>query len=218
MLNNECLESQQQTVIPEEAVDDFSVRNIETLFQWKYQRTLKFGIKNQGEHTSAAMELARPADKHDMSGLKTTIAERIRNIITPNPHPQNNHAWQNVDSNTYDVEHDHIVSATLLPPVHPVRRILAAASVEGFLQNTRHEAPSGCQFLKTLSVGKDQISTRTFMSRSKPAAEMKAFLQLYVGAYKTSHNNIHPAIPSLGCSYYKRSTLLAMTIDSFLIQ
>lgn len=139
MFNSEYLESQQQTVTLKEADHDISVRNLEALFQWLYQRTIRFGIEDLGEHISAAMELTRLADKYDISGLETIMAEYIRNIIIFNPHPQNKNSWRHVDSNTYHLEHDHIVSATLLPPAHPVRRVLAAASVEGFLRSTRHK-------------------------------------------------------------------------------
>ncbi|KAJ5766682.1 uncharacterized protein N7511_004298 [Penicillium nucicola] len=139
MFNSEFLESQQQTATLEETEDDVSVRSLEALFQWLYQRTVRFGIEDPGEHISAAMELARLADKYDIIELETTMAQYIKNILKYNPHPQNNISWRHVDSNTYYLTHDHIASASLLPQGHPVRSVLAAASVEGFLRSAKHK-------------------------------------------------------------------------------
>ncbi|KAJ5192612.1 hypothetical protein N7449_008754 [Penicillium cf. viridicatum] len=139
MFNGEFLESQQQTATLEETEDDVSVRSLEALFQWLYHRTVSFGIEDPGEHISAAMELARLADKYDIIGLETIMAQYIRNILKHNPHPENNRAWRHVDSNTFYLTDDHIASATLLPREHPVRSVLAAASVEGFLRSKQHK-------------------------------------------------------------------------------
>lgn len=139
MFDGEFLEAQQQTATLEETEDDVSVRSLEALFQWLYQRTVSFGIEDPREHISAAIELARLADKYDIIGLKTTMAQYIRNILKCNPHPNNNDYWRHVDSNTYYLTHDHIASATLLPREHPVRSVLAAASVEGFLRSAEYK-------------------------------------------------------------------------------
>ncbi|CAG8105701.1 unnamed protein product [Penicillium salamii] len=139
MFNGELLESQQQTATLEETKDDISVRSLEALFQWLYLHTVEFGIEDPGEHISAAMELARLADKYDIVGLEATMAQYIKNILKSNPHPENGPALRNVDYNTYHLTHDHIASATLLPRGHPVRSVLAAASVDGFLRSPEHK-------------------------------------------------------------------------------
>lgn len=139
MFNSEFLESQQQTATLEETGDNVSVRSLEALFQWLYRRTVRFGIEDPEEHISAAMELTRLADKYDITGLKSTMAQYIKDILKDNPHPQTDDYWRHVDSNTYYITRDHIASATLLPREHPVRSVLAAASVEGFLRSTEHK-------------------------------------------------------------------------------
>lgn len=110
MFDGEFLESQQQTATLEETDDDVSARSLEALFQWLYRRIVSFGIEDPIEHISAALELARLADKYDISGLETTMAEYIRNIIISNPHPQSHNSWRHVDSNTYYL---HMI---ILPP------------------------------------------------------------------------------------------------------
>lgn len=139
MFNGEFLESQQQTATLEETEDIVSVRSLEALCQWLYQRAVRFGIEDPEEHISAAMELTRLADKYDIAGLKGTMAQYIKDILKDNPHPQTPDYWRHVDNNTYYITRDHIASASLLPREHPVRRVLAAASVEGFLRSTKHK-------------------------------------------------------------------------------
>lgn len=139
MFNGEFLESQQQAATLEETEDVVSVRSLETLFQWLYQRVVIFEIEDPGERISAAMELARLADKYDINGLEDTNAQYIKDILISNPHPKNKNSWRSVDSNTYFLKYEHIVSATQLPQKHPVRSVLAAASVEGYLRSRVHK-------------------------------------------------------------------------------
>ncbi|CAG8096020.1 unnamed protein product [Penicillium olsonii] len=139
MFNGEFLESQQQTATLGETEDDVSVRSLEALIQWLYHRTISFGIEDPGEHISAAMELARLADKYDIIGLENIMAQYIRNILKRNPHPDSTKFHRKVDTNTFYLIPEHIASATLLPRGHPVRSVLAAASVEGFLRSKRHK-------------------------------------------------------------------------------
>ncbi|KAJ5343968.1 hypothetical protein MYU51_002067 [Penicillium brevicompactum] len=139
MFNGEFRESQQQTVTLEETEDDMSVRSLEALIQWLYQHTVNFGIEDPGEHISAAMELARLADKYNIVGLEDTMAQYIKNILKCNPYTQTARPLRPIDHNTHYLTHDHIKSATLLPRGHPLRSVLAAASVEGFLQGPNHK-------------------------------------------------------------------------------
>ncbi|KAJ5346023.1 hypothetical protein N7452_004027 [Penicillium brevicompactum] len=139
MFNGEFLESQQQTVTLEETEDDTSVRSLEALIQWLYHRTVRFDIKESTMHISATMELTRLADKYDIIGLEKTMAQYIRDILKCNPHPKSFKCARNIDHNTYHLTHDHIASANLLPRKHLVRRVLAAASVEGFLRGPNHK-------------------------------------------------------------------------------
>ncbi|KAJ5927147.1 hypothetical protein N7516_008920 [Penicillium verrucosum] len=167
MFNGEFLESQQQTATLEETEDDVSTRSLEALVQWLYQRTVRFGIEDPGEHISAAMELARLADKYDIVGLETIMAEYIKNILKHNPHPQNNSCWRHVDSNTYYLTHNHIASAILLPREHPVRSVVAAASVEGFLRSANPKFSEEIHAYP--SFGADLLQeTRLILHRVKP--------------------------------------------------
>ena len=167
MFNGEFLESQQQTATLEETEDDVSVRSLEALIQWLYHRTISFGIEDPGEHISAAMELARLADKYDIVGLETIMAEYIKNILKHNPHPQNNSCWRHVDSNTYYLTHNHIASAILLPREHLVRSVVAAASVEGFLRSANPKFSE--EIHAYLSFGADLLQeTRLILHRVKP--------------------------------------------------
>lgn len=167
MFNGKFLESQQQTATLEETEDDVSTRSLEALVQWLYQRTVRFGIEDPGEHISAAMELARLADKYDIVGLETIMAEYIKNILKHNPHPQNNSCWRHVDSNTYYLTHNHIASAILLPREHPVRSVMAAASVEGFLRSANPKFSEEIHAYP--SFGADLLQeTRLILHRVKP--------------------------------------------------
>lgn len=145
MFNGEFLESQQQTVTLEETKDDVSIRGLEALCQWLYQRTVKFEIEDTTEHISAAMELTRLANKYDIVGLEAPMAKYIKNLLKFNTYQKDNASSvhyskpRDVNTNTYYLTHDHIVSVNLLPQRHPVRSVLAAASVEGFLRSATHK-------------------------------------------------------------------------------
>lgn len=81
------------------------------------------------------MELVRLTDKYDIIRLETIMAQYIRNILKHNPHLDNTKFHRKVNTNTFYLIPEYIASTTLLPREHPVRSILAAASVEGFLRS-----------------------------------------------------------------------------------
>lgn len=141
MFNGEFLESQQQVATLKETKDDVSVRSVGALFHWIYRRAVNFEIADPTEHISALIELARLTDKYEITGLETTVAESIKDIVICNPHPQTNPKkhWRHLDNNTCYLKKRHITSAILLPQGHPVRSALAAASVEGFLRDAGYK-------------------------------------------------------------------------------
>ncbi|KAJ5472161.1 hypothetical protein N7539_008730 [Penicillium diatomitis] len=139
MFEGNFLESPQQTAILEEEESIVSVRSLEALFQWLYLRVIKFDIEDAEEHMSAAMELVRLGDKYDIVGLDHEMAQYIKGVLLANLHPTTNRFHRHIDNNTYCITRDHIFSATRLPRDHPVRCILAAASVEGYLRSDTHK-------------------------------------------------------------------------------
>ncbi|KAJ5146106.1 uncharacterized protein N7515_000670 [Penicillium bovifimosum] len=140
MFNGEFRESQEQAVTLEETEDVVAVRSVEALCQWLYRRVVRFGIEDPTEHITAAMELVRLADMYDVTELGTTMAQYIKNFLISNPDPGiRGLLVPRHDSNTYFLRREHIASAILLPQYHPVRKVLAAASVEGFLRTPHHK-------------------------------------------------------------------------------
>jgi hypothetical protein len=82
------------------------------------------------------MELVRFADKYNVVGLEMEMAQYIRGILVNRDTLAFSNPW---DVNTAFLSRDHIVSATFLPRGHPVRQVLAAASVRGYLQNENYK-------------------------------------------------------------------------------
>ncbi|KAI9764095.1 MAG: hypothetical protein M1840_008900 [Geoglossum simile] len=139
----------------------------------------------------------------EITGMETQIAEHIKDIIllaTPDPKieifPQN----RGPDSNTYSLAPQHITSAALLPNGHPVRRVLATASVEGYIRRNKHkflkeilEAPNFAadlllevkETLKTVTPGgrvslfRDPLSGERFPFSTEKRLIMLHYLSLY---------------------------------------
>ncbi|KAJ5888827.1 hypothetical protein N7495_008868, partial [Penicillium taxi] len=93
------------------------------IFSAMFMGAVKFKIKDAGDHSSAAIELVRLADIYGPVGLETPIAEYIKDAI--------NEEYRD----------------------HPVRRILASASVEGYLNCERHKFSGGTQEYPSFGAG-----------------------------------------------------------------
>ena len=76
-------------------------------------------------------------------GMERLMADRIKAIIIANNDPLLLKT-RDPDSNTRCLISQHIDSAVLLPEGHPVRDVLAAAAVEGYLQH------DNCKFLEEI--------------------------------------------------------------------
>lgn len=144
MSKGEFLEARQLTVDIGEMEDVITVRSVEGLIQWLHLRVVNFGIDSEdlGEHISAAIELAKLADKYNIAGLEAVMAQHIKNIIIANPGSKAKSPVQSFrygDANAHWLTFDHIVSAAVLPREHPVRRLIAAASVSGYLQSVEYK-------------------------------------------------------------------------------
>ena len=89
-----------------------------------------FGDLSATESLSAAIELARIADLYSVADIGVRMAEHIKALINDSRPPY--YYWY--DSNTYLIDSKHVASAVHLPQGHPVREILAAASVKGYFK------------------------------------------------------------------------------------
>ncbi|KAJ5400825.1 hypothetical protein N7465_011314 [Penicillium sp. CMV-2018d] len=141
MFEGSFRESQEQTATLQEMEGVISVQSIEALLQWLYLRTIKFDLENPGEQLSAAIELARLADKYEITGIENQTAKYIKDTILHNQHPivDDGTMLDIINRNTYWLEAGDIISGILLHYGHPVRRALASASVGGFLQGKEYK-------------------------------------------------------------------------------
>lgn len=132
---------QEQVLDLEEMDDVVSVRALQAFFQWLYQGIIKFDIESPKEHISAAMELVRFADIYGIDQLETKMADYIKTLLcsdTPDRYDTRG-AYYDVDQNNSFVKPNHIISALNLPCGHAVRRLRAAASVEGYLGSDEYK-------------------------------------------------------------------------------
>ena len=132
-------ESPQATAILEKIDGIVSPQSLEALLQWLYLRIVRFDVDYPEDQVSAAIALARLADMCKVNGLEEQMAEYIRQTLIANPNPKSDPFWRHADTNTFCLTSQHIVSALSLPSEHPVRRLLAAASVEGYLRDQNHK-------------------------------------------------------------------------------
>ncbi|CAG8111081.1 unnamed protein product [Penicillium nalgiovense] len=140
MFEGNFAEEQQQLATMKEVEGVVSVRSFEALMQWLYIRRVHFDSKAPGDQVSAAIELARLADMCNITGVGHEMARYIKDILVANPDPRNNDSLvRHVNTNTYCLTGQNIISATSLPQGHPVRGILAAASVEGYLRDGNYK-------------------------------------------------------------------------------
>ncbi|KAJ5751311.1 hypothetical protein N7533_008339 [Penicillium manginii] len=156
--NGHFKESQEQALDLEEMDDVISTRALEALFQWLYRGIIRFNIESPEEHVSAAMELVRFADMYEIDRLEGEMAKYVKEIIVSADTPFD---YYGDDQNTYFLKSDHIISASNLPCGHAVRRLLAAASVEGYLRSdeykfaglTQEYASFGADLLQEVQLG-----------------------------------------------------------------
>lgn len=66
------------------------------------------------------------------------MAEHIKSMILANPDLFATSS-RDPDTNTYCLAGQHITSAALLPFGHPVRKLLAASAVEGYIRRDNHK-------------------------------------------------------------------------------
>jgi len=113
-----------------------STRSFELLVQWLYLGRVIFGELKPEEAITATIEFVRFADMCGVTGMETLMAERIKAIIIANPAPRGE---GDRGAHTYCLTSQNIISAAFLPKGHPVRSILAMASVDGYLRHDNHK-------------------------------------------------------------------------------
>ena len=106
--------------------DVVSIQSFELLVQWLYLGRVIFGKSTPKETITATIEFVRFADMCGVTGMETLMAEHIKAIIIAN-------------TSRHCLISRHIVSAASLPEEHPVRSLLAAAAVKGYLRGDDHE-------------------------------------------------------------------------------
>jgi hypothetical protein len=144
------------------------------LVQWLYLGRVLFSESTPKEYITTTIEFVRLADMCGVTGMETQMAEYIKAILMANPtSTASQFEDRDPDTNTYSLAPQHITSAALLPSGHPVRKVLAAAAVEGYVQRDRHkflkeirEAPNFAvdllmeikETLKTVAISQSRIS------------------------------------------------------------
>ena len=136
MFEGRFKQGQQQTAILEDVEGVVSVQSLEAFLQSLYLDRVKFDLNEPEHHIAAAIELARFADMCNITGMESQICRYLRDILIANPCPKYD---GEVTVDIYFVTSEHIISATFLPQGHAVRRILAAATVDGYLFSENHK-------------------------------------------------------------------------------
>lgn len=127
MFNHGFKEGEQQSAVLEVVEGVVTVRSFEALVEWIYLGRFEFGLPNPVVHVSAMIEFARLAHMCDIAGMENQLATGIKEILLGGPKPAPNES--HVDANTQHLTAQHIGSVVALPAKHPVRRMVAAASV-----------------------------------------------------------------------------------------
>lgn len=135
MLNGNFKEAQEKTIVLEEMDGVVSAVGVGNFISWLYQGVVK--IDAHPDYISGAIELSRFADMYQVAGLESPVEAFMRNLIQVRANYAGN--MTKVDRNTGSINADHIKSALNLPRGHAVRRLLAQASVAGFIQSDTHK-------------------------------------------------------------------------------
>jgi hypothetical protein len=136
-------EGEEQSATLEEIDGVVSNNSFQMLVQLICLGRVVFTDSEPGDAIDLGIEFARLADMCHITGMESFIAEHIKAVILANPAPQDGkfEQWRAPDTNTYHLTSQNIISALSLHEGHPVRVILAAAAVEGYLRQ------DNCKFL-----------------------------------------------------------------------
>jgi hypothetical protein len=134
-------EGEEQSTTLEEINGVVSPRSFQMLVQWVCLGRVVFRECTPDVAITTAIEFARLADMCRIIGMESLMAEHIKAIILANPAPEDSkwEKWRSPDTNTHCLTSQHIISGVDLPEGHPVRAILAAATVEGCLRQHNYK-------------------------------------------------------------------------------
>jgi hypothetical protein len=125
-------EGEEQSTNLEEIDGVVTARSFKMLVQWVCLGWIVFGECEPDVAITTAIEFARLADMCGITCVESFVAERIKAIILANPGLETNFD-RSPSTNTHHLTSQNITSAFNLPEGHPVRAILAAASIEDIL-------------------------------------------------------------------------------------
>jgi hypothetical protein len=134
-------EGEEEATTLEEINGVVTPRSFQMFVQWVCLGRVVFRGCAPDVAITTAIEFARLADMCRITGMESLMAEHIKAIILANPAPEDSKwdDWRAPDTNTHCLTSQHITSAVALPEGHPVRAILAAATVEGRLRRHNYK-------------------------------------------------------------------------------
>lgn len=132
-------EGEEQSTTLEEIHGVVTPRSFQMLVQWVCLGRVVSRECAPDVAITTAIEFARLADMCRITGMESLMAEHIKAIILANPLPDLEWLERPPDTNTHCLTSQHITSAVALPEGHPVRAILAAATVEGCLRQHNYK-------------------------------------------------------------------------------
>ncbi|KAL5344258.1 hypothetical protein ACLOAV_010762 [Pseudogymnoascus australis] len=138
MFNGKFKEGEEQSATLEEIDGVVSARSFQMLAQWVCLGRVVAGTLPPGESITSAIEFARLADMCGVVGMESRMAEYIKSTIIDNPGPYDFETGT-TNSHTHFITLENIISAAFLPDGHPVRNVLALATVEGYLNCENHK-------------------------------------------------------------------------------
>lgn len=109
------------------------------LAQWVCLGRIVFEDSPADEAITAALEFTRFADMCGVTETEHLMVERIKDIIIADSAHRHDKYRRNYNAKTYSITSQNIVSAASLPVGHPVRNILAMATVEGYFLLDNHK-------------------------------------------------------------------------------
>ncbi|KAJ5380879.1 uncharacterized protein N7496_003307 [Penicillium cataractarum] len=130
---------EEQVVTLENIEGIVSRRSIECLLQWLYSRKIGFNPGNPEEKVSTAIKVARLAEMCSIVGLDTLVVQYIKSTLAASVGGQPRANATDRVLKTHVLTREHIFAAGYLRRGHPVRRVVAAASVEGFFLDANYK-------------------------------------------------------------------------------